>query len=166
MSIFIDLLLAFVICFALIKHLKLGLFCSILNLGKFIVSLIIAWLLGGYAGGLVAKLFPSVGGGKLFVILCYAFVFVVSYIIFTLIIRALSKVKLPIVTTIDKILGTLLGLLLGLLTASLISVIIYAILEICVFFSDNYEVMLVYSDSYVFKFIYDLKIFDFIANLF
>ena len=166
MSIFIDILLLFVICFCLIKHLRLGLFCSILSLLKFILAFVVALFLGGYSGKLLADLFPTVGGGRLFAVICYVLVFVVAYVVVSLIIKGLSKLKVPVLTKVDKLLGALLGLILGLLLSSMISGIVYTILEIYSTLSGNAEALFIYSDSYIFKIIYDLKIFGFIGSLF
>lgn len=165
MSILIDLLLLVVICFCLIKHLRLGLFCSVLSLLKFIVAFVVALFLGGYVGGLLGRLFPTVGGGRLFAVICYVLVFVAAYVVFSLIIKGLSKLEVPVLTKVDKFLGAVLGLVFGLLSASMISVILYMVLEIYTAISGNSEALFIYNDSYVFKFIYDLKIFGFIGSL-
>jgi uncharacterized membrane protein required for colicin V production len=82
-----------------------------------------------------------------------------------LIIRMLSKIKIPIITKIDKLLGLCLGLIIGALSISLLTTAIYSIAEIVVFLDETSDAMRLYNDSYVFRFIYDLKLFDFIRNL-
>ena len=166
MSIFIDIILAAVICYSLIRHLRLGLVCSILNFAKFLLSFVAALLLGGYVGGFIASHFENVAGMKFFGVGCYVAVFIGAYILQTLLIKRLSKLEIPVVTAVDKLLGALLGLILGFLSASMMSVIIFTVLDIASFISGNEGVMSVYADSYVFKFIYDFKIFDFLRSLF
>jgi hypothetical protein len=131
-----------------------------------IVAVVVAFLLGGYVGRLLGDLFPTVGGGKLFAVICYVLAFVVAYILFSLIIKGLSKLEVPVLTKVDKFLGALLGLVFGLLLSSSISVILYTVLEIYSTLSGNAEALFIYSDSYIFKIIYDLKIFGFIGSLF
>ena len=165
MSIFVDLLLLVVICFCLIKHLRLGLVCSILSLLKFVIAFVFALFLGGYVGRLISSFFPSVVGGKLTVILCYVLTFVAAYVLFSIIIKGLSKLDIPVLTKVDKFLGALLGLVFGLLSSSMISVILYMILEVYSAISGDQAAMLIYNDSYIFKFLYDLEIFGIIGNI-
>lgn len=95
----------------------------------------------------------------------YVVVFVVAYIVLTVVVAGLKKIKIPILTGIDKALGLVLGLALGLFNASLIATAVYFALEYFAAMNSDSTIMNVYSNSYIFRFIYDLKIFEFIRNL-
>ena len=98
-------------------------------------------------------------------IIAYIVIFIAAFIVLSIVIKGLSKIKIPVVTKLDKILGVVLGLVLGVLTVAFISTATYSILELVAAMKGNEEVMKIYSDSYVFKFIYDLRIFEFIRKL-
>ena len=98
-------------------------------------------------------------------IIAYVLIFVVAYIVLSIVIKGFSKIKIPIITKIDKLLGITLGLALGVLGVAFISTAIYSILEFISAIKNSEEIMKIYSDSHVFKFIYDLRIFEFIRKL-
>ena len=88
-----------------------------------------------------------------------------AYIVLSIVIKGFSKIKIPIITKIDKLLGITLGLALGVLGVAFISTATYSILEFISAIKNSEEIMKIYSDSHVFKFIYDLRIFEFIRKL-
>ncbi|MBE6684531.1 MAG: hypothetical protein E7592_02625 [Ruminococcaceae bacterium] len=98
-------------------------------------------------------------------IIAYVVIFVVAYIVLSIVIKGFSKIKIPIITKIDKLLGITLGLVLGVFGVAFISTAIYSILEFISAIKNSEEIMKIYSDSHVFKFIYDLRIFEFIRKL-
>lgn len=98
-------------------------------------------------------------------IIAYVVIFIVAFIILSILIKGLSKIKIPVVTRVDKILGVVLGLVLGVLSVAFISTATYSMLELICAVKGNGEIMKIYSDSHVFKFIYDLRIFEFIRKL-
>ena len=163
MAVFFDVLLVAVTLFFVIKHTRLGLACSILSAGRFLVSLILASLLC-YP---VAAFFSEIGiQSALAGIVAYVTIFVAAMLLSKLLIKLLSKIKIPLVTRVDKLLGFVLGLLLGLVITSLASTFIYTVLEARASVLSDANAMSAYYDSYVFKFIYELEIFEFIRNLF
>ena len=163
MSIFFDVLLVALLLLTVIKHSRLGLACSILNAGRILLSLIVAALFSyPFAAIMYGIGVPSALSG----IVAFLVVFFAVLFISKLLVRLLSKIKIPLVTKVDKFLGFILGLLLGVLYVSLLSTSIYTVLEIIDSASADADIMCVYNDSYVFRFIYELKIFEFIRNLF
>ena len=98
-------------------------------------------------------------------IIAYVLIFIAAFVIFSILIKGLSKIKIPVVTKVDKILGLILGLVLGVLSVAFISTATYSILELISAVRGEGEIMRIYSDSHVFKFIYDLRIFEFIRKL-
>ncbi len=163
MSIIVDLILGTILVWTIIKHWRLGLACSILNTGRFFLSVIVAVLLC-YP---VASIMYSLGvSGALSGIISFVFLFVVTLLLSGLLVKLLSKIKIPIITKVDKFLGLLLGIVLGMIFISITATIIYTVIEVMSSVGNNGEVMMVYNDSYVFKFVYNLKIFEFIRNLF
>lgn len=98
-------------------------------------------------------------------IVAYLAVFLIAFVVLSIVVMGLKKIKIPILTGIDKTLGLILGLVLGLFSASLIATAVYSGLQFLSAMNGNGNIMNVYSDSYVFKFVYDLRIFEFIRNL-
>ena len=98
-------------------------------------------------------------------ILAYVVIFVVAYIALSIVVKGFSKIRIPLITKIDKLLGVTLGLVLGILCVAFISTALYSILEFISAIKGSEEIMKIYSDSHVFKFIYDLRIFEFIRKL-
>ena len=162
MAVFIDVLLVFILLFTVIKHARLGLACSVLSACRFFLSLILAALL--YYP--IATLMCGIGVPlALSGIIAFLTVFIAAMIVSRLLIKALSKLKIPVVTKVDKFLGLLLGVILGFVFTSLLSTSIYTVLEL-LSVSPESNAMSAYYDSYVFKFIYELELFEFIRNLF
>ena len=161
MAIFIDVLLVAIFLLTLIRHTRLGLACSILSACRFFASLILAALL--YYP--VASLLHGAGAPEaLSGILGFIAVFAAMMILSKLLIKLLNKIKIPVVTRVDRFLGFLLGLLLGFIFMSLVSTSIYTLLELLSVSAEG-QAMTAYYDSYVFKFVYELEMFEFIRNL-
>ncbi|MBQ8407255.1 MAG: CvpA family protein [Clostridia bacterium] len=98
-------------------------------------------------------------------IVAYVAVFLIVYIVLSIVVKCLKSIKIPILTGLDKTLGLLLGMVLGLLSASLIATAVYSFLEFLAATNSDSAILDVYNNSYVFKFIYSLRIFEFIRNL-
>lgn len=162
MAIFIDILLIALFLYCIIKHARLGLACSALMATRLVGSL----LLSGLAYYPVACLLHAAGISEAMSgTVAFITVFIASMVLSKLLVRLISKIKIPIVTRIDKFLGLLLGILLGLIFTSLVSTVIYTVLDLLSTLRGGSDLS-AYNDSYIFKFIYGLKIFEFIRNLF
>lgn len=98
-------------------------------------------------------------------IIAYVLIFVVVFVVLTIVFKGLEKIKIPVLTGVDKILGLVFGLALGVFSASLLATAVYSVLEFISAVNESETVMNIYNDSYVFKFIYNLKIFEFVRNL-
>ena len=103
--------------------------------------------------------------GIICAIIAYALVFVVAFLILSIVVLCLKKIKIPLLTGVDKLLGLVLGLVLGILSCSMIATLIYSGIQFLAAMNDNAEIMGLYYDSYVFRYIYELKIFEFIRTL-
>ncbi len=230
----LDIVLLGIILFSAIRHFSKGLMSIFYNIGKFIVSILAAVLLGKPVGALISNGFMSakvngfvyeklcgfVGDSQsladffadipagfrtlvstfgvdleglcetysnaentetvlrdmastigspianmISAIIAYISIFLVVFIVLTIVLFFVKKIEIPVFKTLDKVLGLVLGLALGIFSASLIATTAYSILEFVSAMNTDSTVMNVYSGSYVFKFIYDLKIFEFIRNL-
>ena len=147
----------------MLKHARLGLACSILDAGRLFFSIIAALMLC-YPVGLILYdlgMSEAISGIAAFIV-----VFILALLLSKLFVKLLSKIKIPIVTKVDKFLGAILGCILGILFVSILSTTVYTILEMISLLSNDAEIMNVYDNSHIFKYIYDLKIFEFIRNLF
>ena len=98
-------------------------------------------------------------------ILGYVAVFIVAFAVISVVISCLKKIKIPVLTSFDKWLGLGLGIVLGLFAASLLSTVFYTALEVAAALTGDGRIMDFYNDSFVFKIIYELKIFEFVRNL-
>ncbi len=98
-------------------------------------------------------------------ILGYIAVFLMVFVALSVVIACLKKIKVPVLTSFDKWLGLGLGILLGIFAASLLSTVFYTALEVAAALTGDGRILDFYNDSFVFKFIYDLKIFEFVRNL-
>lgn len=170
MAVLIDVVFVALFLFAVIRHFRLGLACSVLSAGKFIFSILCASLLAKPVALLLGYAFDALltddgAVGILAGILGFAVSFVAVFLLSGLIIRALSKIKIPIITRVDKLLGLCLGIVIGALSLSVLAVAVYSLAEIVSFIDSGSGAMDIYHDSYVFRFVYDLKLFDFIRNL-
>ncbi len=162
MAVFIDVLLVVILLLTVIKHARLGLACSVLSAFRFFASLILAAIL--YSP--IASLMYGIGVPlALSGIMAFLAVFIAAMILSRLLIKALSKIKIPVVTKVDKFLGLVLGVILGFVFTSLLSTSIYTVLELLSVTPES-NAMSAYYDSCVFKFIYELELFEFIRNLF
>ena len=103
--------------------------------------------------------------GIICAIIAYALVFAVAFLVLSLVVMCLKKIKIPLLTGVDKLLGLVLGLVLGVLSCSMIATLVYSGVQFLAAMNDNAEIMSLYYDSYVFRFIYELKIFEFIRTL-
>ncbi len=98
-------------------------------------------------------------------ILAALVVFFVTYIAVTVVIFLLKHVKIPIITSFDRLLGLGLGIIVGILGVSLASTVLYSLLEFLSASRNDAEIMNVYNNSWVFKLICNLRIFEFIRKL-
>ncbi|MBP3375624.1 MAG: CvpA family protein [Clostridia bacterium] len=170
MAIVVDVVFAAILIFSIIRHFRLGLACSVLSAGKFLFSLLLAAILCRPVATLVMLGFEQTEMSYataeiLSGVLSFVLIFVAVFILSGLIIRMLSKIKIPIITRVDKLLGLVLGLVIGILSISALSTVLYSILEVSVFIDSSSSALDVYYDSYLFRSVYELKIFEFIRSL-
>ena len=170
MSWVIDIIYVLVILLLIFKYFKSGFTKAILNLAKFIASVILATVFGKLlAPWILEKFLQDKVSAQLATafsnILAYVIVYLVAYLILSLVIYLLCKIKIPILSFLDKILGVALGILIAALSLSIVSTVLFACLQFIAETKADPEIMNVYNNSYVFKFIYELRIFEFIRNL-
>ena len=170
MAIIVDIVFVALFVLSLFRHYRLGLACSVLSAGKFVFSLLVAAVLRRPVASLIflaleGSSLSSNVAGIVSGVLAFIMVFVAVFVSAGLIIRMLSKIKIPIITRVDKLLGLLLGLVIGILSVSALATVLYSVLEIVSFIDPDGAALAVYNDSYVFRFVYGLRIFEFIRNL-
>ncbi len=163
MSVFFDIILVAIFLLTVIRHARLGLACSVLSAGKIILALIAAIALC-YP---VASLFYALGMPEAISgIAAFIAIMLVTFLLSGLLIKLLSMIKIPVITRIDKLLGAVLGIILGAILVSMASTAIYTVIELMASLNAESDAMSIYEGSYVFKFIYDLNLFEFLRNLF
>lgn len=163
MAILIDIILIAIFVLTIIRHSRLGLACSVLSAGRMIFSIILALALCYPVGALANAVgVPDAISG----IVAFIAVFIIAMLLSKLLINLLSKIEIPLVTRVDKFLGFVLGVVLGLIFVSFTATTVYTVIELIASLSAESGAMSVYDNSYVFKAVYDLKIFEFIRNLF
>lgn len=169
MSVVIDLAIIAVIALCAVRHYKLGLFCSVLNVGKFFAAAILAGILriplsllalrliyGEAEAGAVQTAFAGM--------IAYVAVFALVLVISGYIIKKLSRIEIPIITRFDKLLGLALGILIGSALCSLLATALFTVMEFISKVSGNSEILNVYYDSCVFRFLKDISLFEFIRE--
>ncbi len=170
MSWLVDIVFVGIIVSLIIRYAISGFTKAVLNFAKLIASAILAiifgkalapWILETFLTERVSASVASALSG----IIAYALVYIVAFLVLTLIISLLCKIKIPLLTTIDKFLGAILGLVLSVLSLSIVSTVLFTSLQFFAELRGNPEILDVYNNSYVFKFIYELRIFEFIRNL-
>ena len=98
-------------------------------------------------------------------ILGYALVFLVVFIALSIVCGLLKFIHIPVLSTIDKWLGLALGVVIELFSVSLLSTVVYTALEVAAALTGDVGIMDFYNNSFVFKFIYNLRFFEFVRNL-
>ena len=169
MSIVIDLALIAVIALCAVRHYKLGLFCSVLNVGKFIAAIILAGILRIPLESLALRLIygDREAGDKQAAfagMIAYVVVFAAVIAVSGFIVKKISQIDIPIITRFDKLLGLALGVVIGAVFASLISTAVFTVVEFIAKVANDPQILNVYNDSYIFKFFSDVSLFEFIRN--
>ena len=179
---FVDFILLAVLLTYSFRHFHYGLMHTVFSVAKFLVSLVLAVIFGGYVGlslkdgyigrelaeSVYAKLGDLISAtvvDTVCSVIGYVVVFLLSYLVLSIAVSGLQKIKIPILSGVDKTFGLLLGIVLGIFNASLVATAIYCALEYYAAINSDPTVMCIYTDSCVFRFIYNLKFFDFIRNL-
>ena len=98
-------------------------------------------------------------------IIAYVAVFLIALLVLSIIGALIKKIKIPLLTGIDKLLGFVLGLVLGLLAASMLATVIYTVLEFVSAVNGNADIINIYHDSTILKLIHGFNIFNFIREL-
>lgn len=169
MSVIVDLAIIAVIILCAVRHYKLGLFCSVLNVGKFFAAFILAGIIRIPLSALALRLIYGEGGAgaiptALVGMISYVIVFAAVIAVSGYMIKKLSKIDIPILTRFDKLLGLVLGLVIGAALASLLSTAIFTVLEFIADSTNNTDIMKVYNDSFLFKFLGDVSLFEFVRD--
>ena len=162
MSVLIDVIIIAVFLFPVFKYWHKGLMQAILGVGKFIAAVIAAVILGRPIALLVNNVFSL---GWMSAVLTYIAVFLIALLVFSILCLSLKSIKIPIISTLDKILGLCLGILIGVLSAATVATVAHSFFEFISTVSGNQDVMNCYYGSRVFKFVNEIGIFGFIRSL-
>ena len=163
MAVTFDIILAAIFLWFVIRYWMFGFVRSILRAGRFLVSLVLAAILCRPCALLISSF--SDEGGALIPIWGFVFAFIAVYLASSILIKLIGKVKIPIVSGLNKLIGLLLGLIVGILITSALGTVIYTVLEVIVIINPESVAMDAYYDSYFFRFVYDLRVFEFIRNI-
>ncbi len=171
MSFFIDLVVIGIIIANVVIYAKRGLVGTTIDIAGFVFSVIVAWSfapeIGSYILGFMKKLVPENKGGIIVEILTSAALsrivaFVGVFLALMLVVKAIVKlaqsIKIPIISTFDKLLGGALGLVLGLAWAQIASMMIFALLEILANNVNSFPVES-FSGMVVTKWFFDFNVF-------
>lgn len=163
MSIIIDIILLSLIALFVLKYYRAGLALSIIGFVRFFIAIIIAVLVGN----LFSSLINNITGydGKGLIILGYLIAFFAAYIFISLLMKLISKIKIPIISFADRVLGGMLGLVMGVSVTSAVSVLLYAVMDFATKFNTENNFIDIYNNSVIFKFFCDFSIFEFIIDL-
>ncbi len=170
MAVIIDVIFVVIFVFSVIRHYSLGLTCSILGAGKLLFSLLVAAILRRPLASLLMIAFDGSalsgrGAEVMSGVIAFITVFLTVFILSGFIIRMLSRIRIPLITRIDKLLGLVLGAVIGILSVSALATVLYSVIEIITFIDAESTALAIYYDSYVFRSVYELRIFEFIRNM-
>ena len=162
MSVLIDVIIIAVFLFPVFKYWHKGLMQAILGVGKFFAAIIAAVILGRPIALLVNNIFSL---EWMSAILAYIAVFLIALLVFSILCHSLKSIKIPILSTLDKILGLCLGIVIGVLSAATVATVGHSVFDFISTVSGNQDVMSCYHSSHVFKFVNEIGIFGFIRDL-
>lgn len=142
MSVIADMAVAIVFLLCVYRNFKDGFISSFLRLIRFVLSMILAIVIGREVVSFFA-------------------VFIAVYLIITVLMIIFKKIKLPVITGFcNKVLGLVLGVVLGLFYATLISLLVMSVCGFLYKVSGNSAFSAVYEESVIIDFILNLKFLD------
>lgn len=170
MAYIFDTVLIVIIVFSCIRHYIMGFTKAVLNLAKFFASILLASGLGALAANALMEsafleALPTSVRGAIFGSLGYALAFAVSYTVLTIIINVVCRIKIPVLHKINELMGLALGLVIGVFSSAILATVFYTCIELVSVMKGDVSIMSAYYDSFIFKFIYDLKVFEYIREL-
>lgn len=163
MAVVLDISLAAIFLWFVIRYWIFGFVRSVLRAGRFLFSLVMAAILCRPCALLISSFADE--GGAFIPIWGFVFAFVAVYFASSILTKMIGRVKIPIVNGINKLLGLILGLTVGIFITSALATVIYTALEVIVLVNPESAAMDAYFDSYFFRFIYNLRVFEFIRNI-
>ncbi len=143
MSFIIDFVIIAIIAVSVFVYARRGLVGVAIDIAGFILASLVAWyfspMIGGYISGFMKNTVKNGDGGivldiltsdALARIIAFTAVFFICMTVVKFIVKLARSIKLPIISTADKMLGAILGLLLGIAWAQVASMVVYALIEI------------------------------------
>jgi uncharacterized membrane protein required for colicin V production len=169
MNVLIDVILLTVILVFAIVFFKRGIFGLAIGILRILISILASVLLGRSLSAFIFEEFVSqkLGGtlgAVLSLIISYVLLFLVSFLLSFTLFRGLKSKNIPIISFFDKFGGLIIGLAIGISVASLISTLLYGGITLVSTITNNQEILLVYSESRLFKLIIDVNLFDYIEK--
>ncbi len=171
MNMLVDVILVAVIAFFTVKFFKIGIFGIACGVLKVLLSLSFAALFGEilsvyFVNDFISKRIDGTFGTVLSLIISYVLLFLIAFIFSSLLFGRMRGLNISIISWLDKIGGLTVGFLIGLSVTTLISNLLFSGLELTSELIRKPEILLIYSDSSVFKMIIDLNFFDLIEKSF
>ncbi len=170
MNMLVDAIFVVIFLYFAIKFYKIGIFGTVLGIGRLLLSFVASFLLGEYISRYVVLKIMNEWAGEpiasiLSIVISYALVFMAAFAISSIVIVSVKRLETPLVCRIDRSLGLIFGLALGLCVTSLISTALYSALEVISSVSRSSGALNVYNDSSVFKFVFNLDFLNFVRDL-
>ncbi len=170
MNMLVDAIFVVIFVYFAIKFYKIGIFGTLLGVGRLLLSSVASFLLGKYVCeyiviGIMSEWVGGPMAAILSTVISYALVFMAAFAISSIVILSVKRLETPLVYRIDRSLGLIFGLALGLCVTSVISTALYSALEVVSSLSRSSDALRVYNDSSVFKFVFDLDFLNFVRNL-
>ena len=170
MNMLVDAIFVVIFLYFAIKFYKIGIFGTVLGIGRLLLSFVASFLLGEYLSRYVVLKIMNEWAGEpiasiLSIVISYALVFMAAFAISSIVIVSVKRLETPLVFRIDRSLGLIFGLALGLCVTSLISTALYSALEVISSVSRSSGALNVYNDSSIFKFVFNLDFLNFVRDL-
>lgn len=156
----INIILLVIFAFEVFMGWKKGLTGALLGIARIIVSIIVSIAFGKMLGEMI------VGEGKFIAsAVGYILAFLITYAAATVVIFIVKKIKIPVIHTVDKILGIAIGVVLGIVAAAFVSKIIMYFCNAMTIVTGKTSYNDAYANSALVGFIDRLHVFDFINKL-
>ena len=170
MNMLIDAALAVILIGFTVFFYRKGILGAFLGSFRLIFSVSAAFLLGKtvseiFVYNIISDLIGGGVGSLISIVISSALVFSVAFLLSTAVIISVRRLEGKTVNRIDGFLGAVFGLTLGLCLTSLIASFLYSGISLAYTISENPEIMKPYENSSLFKFLFELSVFDYVRNL-
>lgn len=173
MGLILDIIILAIIVINVFVYIKRGLTGVVIDIAGFVFSALVSWYLSPYLGKwislLIKKIVPDDRDGFLYGaltsgavsrIIAFIALFFIMMSVVSLIVKLTKNIKIPIISSADRLLGGILGLLLGFAWAYVASVLICVLLAIISSLIPSFPTS-AFDSMRITRWFFELKLFGF-----